>query len=140
MPTFKSTYNILTKQDEDEVFDPNWMDSPELVLPPTKEWDYKRPLTVEDVDIWEVLHEQGGGYGVYAAWLPYAEFYMVCAGTDLRNESRQINGVFYQGREIETFYGAGAQTQAYNFAKKIGITLPVYKTWVEKDKMWLFNK
>lgn len=140
MPTFKSTYNILTKQDEDEVFEQSWMDGNTVHLPPTKEWDYKRPLQIEDVDIWEVLHEQGGGFGVYAAWLPYAEFYMVCKGSDLRNESRKINGSYYQGREIETFYGAGSQQRAYHFAKQIGIDLPVYQTWVEKDKMWLFNK
>jgi hypothetical protein len=140
MPLFKSTYNILKKQDEDEVFNPAWMDSNELILPPKVDWTYDRDMQVEDVDIWEVLHEQGGGYGVYAAWLPYAEFYMLCKGTDLRNESYCVNGFFYQGREIETFYGQNAQERVYRRAKEIGIELPVFKTWVDQDKMWLYTK
>jgi hypothetical protein len=139
MPSFKSTYNILKKQDEDEVFDPSWMNSDKLVLPPKIDWDYKREIQVEDIDIWEVLHEQGGGFGVYAAWLPYAEFYMLCKGTDVRNESYHINGFFYQGREIETFYGPNAQKRVYHRAREIGIELPVHKTWVDNDKMWLYT-
>ena len=49
MPFFKSTYNILKRPDEDEVFDPNWMDSDTLKLPKHKEWDYGRQMYIEDV-------------------------------------------------------------------------------------------
>lgn len=140
MPSFKSTYNILKKQDEDEVFNPVWMDSNKLVLPPKADWDYNKEMQIEDVDIWEVLHEQGGGYGVYAAWLPYAEFYMLCKGTDLCNESHQINGFYYQGRMVETFYGHNAQSRVYHRAQQIGINLSIHKTWVDSDKLWLYNK
>ncbi len=50
---FKSTQNIF--KDLQEYFDPNWMDSNSLILPPKKEWDYKRPMQIEDVDLWEVI-------------------------------------------------------------------------------------
>ncbi len=77
MPQFRTTYNILTKSDEDELFDPNWMDSDKIILPPRVEWDYSRELQIEDVNIWEIIYQQGGGIGLYAAWDPFAEFYML---------------------------------------------------------------
>jgi hypothetical protein len=137
MPFFKSTYNILTKQDENEVFNVNWMDSDKLVLPPNPKWDYSRELTVEDIDIWEVIYESSGGWGVYAAWCPYAEFYLITTGLDYRNGARYVNGTPYWDRTFETFYGPGAQQKVYKRAKELGIDLQVYNTWVEPDKMWL---
>lgn len=74
MPIFKSTKNIFV--DQGEHFDPNWMDSDRIILPDTKEWSYDRELQIDDIDLWEVISEFSGG-GVYAAWCPYAEFYMV---------------------------------------------------------------
>lgn len=139
MPQFKSTYNILKKVDADEVFETKWMDSNEIYLPPRIEWDYNREMTIEDVDIWEVLHQQGGSVGVYAAWLPYAEFYMITAGPDYRNAPMIIDNFQYVNKNIETFYGPGAQEKAFKRAKELGINLPVYKNWVENDKMWLYS-
>lgn len=47
-------------------------------LPETENWNGTRPLRVEDVDIWEVILENGGeGIGVYAAWSPYDELYIL---------------------------------------------------------------
>jgi hypothetical protein len=140
MPQFKSTYNILKKVDEDEVFESSWMDSDKIFLPPKIDWDYKREMIIEDVDIWEVLHVQGGGIGVYAAWLPYAEFYMITTGPDFRNESWEINGFYYQHKNIETFYGPNSQKQTFKRAKELGIDLPIYKNWINDDKLWLHSE
>lgn len=74
MPVFRSTNNIF--KDFNEHFDENWMDSDSLVLPPCQPWDYKRPIKLEDVDLWEVIVECGQGK-VYAAWQPFAEFYLL---------------------------------------------------------------
>lgn len=137
MPQFKSTYNILKEVDADEVFNENWMDSDKLVLPPKIDWDYKREMQIEDVDIWECLYTRGGGVGVYAAWLPYAEFYMITTGTDMYSDDMMINGIPYQHRHIETFYGPEAQKRTFQRAKELGIHLPVYKEWVDNDQMWL---
>ena len=115
MPFFKSTYNILKKSDEDEVFNPNWMDSNKLILPSRKYWDYKRPLQIEDIDIWEVIYEQGGGTGVYAAWDPYAEFFMVL-----------INN------KIETFYGKGSEKRLMKYLDVHKIPYPKFKVWVDE--------
>lgn len=133
MPNFKSTYNILKKQDEDEVFESKWMNSKTLTLPPRINWDYSRELKIEDVDIWEVLFEQGGGIGVYASWLPYAEFYLLTKGPDLYNDSYLINNFYYQGRNFETFYGKFAQKEIFARAKELGIHLPIYKTYLDDE-------
>jgi hypothetical protein len=128
MPFFKSTYNILTKSDEDEVFDPNWSDSDKLILPPTKKWDYLRPLQIEDIDIWEVIYEQGGGLGLYAAWCPYAEFYMI------------TNHLFKIGLgEVETYYGPNSSYIAYKRSIELGMPVSLKKMWVEDDEAWLHD-
>ena len=74
MPTFKTTENIVTGTGE--YFDENWMDSDTLVLPEREYWDYQRELKIEDINIWKVIAEPWG-IGVYAAWDPYAEFYLI---------------------------------------------------------------
>jgi hypothetical protein len=132
MPFYKSTYNILKRPDEDEVFNENWMDSDRLITPLKKEWDYAREMQIEDVDFWEVLYEQGGGIGVYAAWLPYAEFYMMTVGWRPLRLDQWVND-----RVIETYYGQNAQKDVFRRCAELGIKIPTYKVWVENDQMWL---
>jgi hypothetical protein len=139
MPQFKTTYNILTRTDKDELWNQNWMDSDKVILPPKTDWDYKREMTVEDVDIWEVMSIGQGGVGVYAAWQPYAEFYLVITGFDTRNAPRIIDGVSVDSKKIETYYGQGAQRKVYKRAKELGINLAVYKTWVPDDNAWIYS-
>ena len=129
MPIFKTTYNILTKPWEDELWNPNWMDSDKIQLPPSVEWDYSRDLKIEDVDIWEVIYEQGGAVGLYAAWMPYAEFYMLRVGW--WNES--------QGHGIETYYGAGSQKKLQKRIKELNLPIEIYEKWVPDSDMWLYE-
>lgn len=124
MPIFKSTQNILSKPWEDEVFDVNWMDSDKLVLPPKKNWDYGRTLQIEDVNIWEVIFENGGGWGLYASWDPYAEFYLLKMG--------------FSG--IETYYGPGVQKHLEKRLKELNIKVPDNKIWVDPEDMWLYQE
>lgn len=132
MPLFKSTYNILKSPEEDEVFDPNWMDSDKIVLPPKRDWDYKRELVIEDVDIWEVLYEESNGIGIYVSWSPYAEFYLITTGWKPQIPQQRIND-----RLWETYYGFDAQQKVYYRAKDLGVSLPVFKVWVEDDDVRL---
>jgi hypothetical protein len=127
VPRFKSTQNIFN--DFQEVFDPNWMDSDKIILPPSKEWDYSRELKVEDIDVWEVLIEHGGAFGLYAAWEPLAEFYLLRVGWLLES----------QGHGYETYYGPGAQKKVIDRLKEFGLELPTYKIWVEPEDMWLYQ-
>jgi hypothetical protein len=142
MPFFKSTFNILSKCDEDEVFNRNWMDSDKVILPPRLDWDYKREMTIEDVDIWEVLYEASGGIGLYAAWLPYAEFYMITAGfrTETGPHYFQRSGETpYWDRHIETFYAKGAQSAVRKRAKELGIVFTLNDVWVDDEDMWIYR-
>lgn len=124
---FKTTHNIF--KDFAEYFDPNWMDSDTLILPPKKEWDYKRPMKIEDVNLWEVIYEAGGGFGVFASYDPYAEFYMVRVGWELENKA--------YGAEI--YYGPGAQKKVLKRAKELNIPLVTSPIWVEPEDMWLYQ-
>lgn len=123
MPFFKTTANIFT--DFGEYFDPNWMDSNKVVLPEKVNWDYSREMTIEDVDIWEVIHESG--FGIYAAWSPFAEFYLIKPPYSAQNDIG-----------IQTFYGPGANKAIADKMKQFGIRVPQSKVWVEPEDMWLY--
>lgn len=143
MPFFKTTYNILKKPDEDELHNDNWFDTPFLTLPPSVPWDYKREMKVEDVDIWEVLVEHGGGLGVYAAWSPYAEFYLITTGVDFTSSwlgSLKGTTYNYNDKFWETYYGSGAQDKVKKRAEELGMILPNFSIWVEPEDMWLYEK
>lgn len=139
MPIYKTTYNILVKVDECELYNRNWDDSDQIYIPPTEDWDYKREMTVDDVDIWEVLYESTGGIGVYAAQSPYAEFYMITSGFDETQPARWINGHPYGHKIVETFYGPGSQKKVFLRARELSIPLGTYKEWVEPEDMWLHD-
>ena len=118
---FKTNKDIFVTFKE-EAFNINWMDSDKIIVPPNKPWDYKRELQIEDIDLWEVLAENGGGNGFYAAWDPYAEFYMVL---------NQWN--------VNTFYGPKAQERAIVEARSAQLGIPfAAKHWVEPESMWLY--
>jgi hypothetical protein len=67
MHRWKTTDNIL--KDYKEYFSE--------VIPPSPQWHGNRPMSIEDVDLWEVITEMSGPVGVYAAWCPYDELYIV---------------------------------------------------------------
>lgn len=123
MPIFRTTYNILKDPSQGDIFDENWMNFNTIQTPPKTNWDYAREMQIEDVDIWEVISEASRGIGVYAAWSPYAEFYMVTNGLD----------------KIETFYGAGAQKRLKKYLDSLGIRYPQNPIWVDSEDMYLYE-
>jgi hypothetical protein len=124
---WKTTYDIL--KGTAEYFDENWMNYDTIQTPPNPKWDYSRVLQIEDVDIWEVIYEQGGAVGIYAAWCPYAEFYMVRVGWVAEAA----------GHGVETYYGPGAQKEVLKRAKELGIPLSINKVWVDEEDTWLYK-
>lgn len=129
MPYFKTTHNILINRNYDELWSEEWLNHNHLTLPPFEKWDYKRQLTIEDVDIWEVLYEAGGGFGVYASWNPYAEFYMIVPDWQMIE-----NGI-----GIEIFYGKNAQNSLKERLNQYRIPYQSNKIWVEPEDMWLYT-
>lgn len=124
---FRTTEQIF--KPSTDFFDPNWMDSDKIILPPKTEWDYQREMKIEDVNIWEIIYEQGGGLAMYASWDPYAEFYMIRAGW----EKEAL------GWGAETYYGKGAQKMIRQRAKELGIQITEQQLWVEPDDMWIYQ-
>jgi hypothetical protein len=129
MPRFRTTEQIFKIGAGEEYFDPNWMDSDVVITPQTKEWDYSKELKIEDVDLWEIIYQQGGGFAVYASWLPYAEFYLIT-----------LPAYLYKENSIEVYYGALASKKVYERAKDFGINLNLNKVWVEPEEMWLYQQ
>lgn len=125
MPFFKTTANIF--KDGGEHFDENWMNYDTVQTPPKTNWDYSREMQIEDVDIWEVIYEQGGGVGVYVAWSPYAEFYLIRTGH------------WNVPNDIETYYGPEAGKKVYKWMIDFGLKPVVNKVWVEDEDLWIYS-
>lgn len=128
MPFFKTNRDIFKTPWEEELYDENAYDSDVLILPETKDWDYKRELQIEDVEIWEQIFYKSGGTALYAAYKPYAEFYLITG--DLYVSSTPL---------IETFYGKLAAQRAYERSIQLGMNIGLNKIWVDQDKMWLYS-
>ena len=104
MPLFRTSKDIFT--DCTDYFDEN-LNNQKNSLPPNPKWDYKRELQIEDIDIWEVIAEKGSS-GIYASWMPYAEFYMVVI-------NRKIDS---------TYYGKGSDIHAAKRLDELKIPYP----------------
>lgn len=145
MPQFRTTAEIFRTPKPNEkpmqlYTESEWTnDTPELLLPEKKNWDYSHELQVEEVDLWEVIFEyassgkggknfEGGEsglglQGLYAAWNPYAEFYLLLD-----------NG------KMETFYGKTALKRLRKCLDEREI--PYFNNpyfWVDDEDMWLYT-
>lgn len=129
MPFFKTTQDIFKEPWRSELTDHNIFDKPFASFPPSAPWDYKRELKIEDVDIWEEIYFGGGGDGLYAAWMPYAEFYMITIKIHNIN-----NG------SIETFYGKNASSSAHKRCLELGFPIFLNKIWIPEEEMWLYDE
>ena len=122
MPRLRTTKQIF--KDLTEINTINYDESnSDHDLPPRTAWDYSRELKLEDVDVWEVIYEEGGGTGVYASWEPYAEFYML-----------RLN------EKLEFFYGAGSQKFMLKYLKTAwNIDLTPTQKWIDPEYEYLFD-
>lgn len=103
---FKSTYEILNNV---------WStQNPRLPSKVPPEWNSDNKITVDDVVIWEQVYHQPGNLGIYVAWSPRAEFYLVVYDL-FRNTPAGIR----------TFEGPLAVEEILNLAEKLEIKLPI---------------
>lgn len=82
MARWKTTEQLIKMEKDGEHFDENWMNFNNFwhYAPQPIPWNSKAEIRFEDVDLWEVISEEsnsGGFIGVYAAYLPYEEYYVV---------------------------------------------------------------
>jgi hypothetical protein len=108
MPRWKATQHLLGVRHDGEILLEDWADRDTLQMPPSPEWTGSRPIRFEDVDIWEVICEQSGLSGVYAAWCPYAEYYIVMD----------------KWRIVEEFEGPHANARLERYLRRHGIAYP----------------
>jgi hypothetical protein len=93
-----------------------------------KEWDYQRDLEIKDISIWEEIYREPGNIGIYAAWDPRAEFYII------------VYEMFLSVSEgIQIYQGPQSHNKTYRLAKDLGINLPLNTLWVEPYSMWLYR-
>ena len=106
MPTFKTNTDIFTTMGE-ELFDENHWNYPWLITPETHNWDSDKEPQIEDIDVWEVIFESGGGTALYAAWAPYAKFFM------LRHHF-----------QVETYYGTEGEKRLEKKLNELNLKYP----------------
>jgi hypothetical protein len=105
----------------EEIFSSMWNLSNSTVntVPLRKEWLNQTEINIDDVEMWEEIYHIPGGLGIYAAWSPYCEFYII------------VHYFFDKTLEfIEVEQGIDAWKRVLDRAKSFGIDLPVNKIWV----------
>jgi hypothetical protein len=102
----KSTYEIINSPWEEKD------DIPVLKVPP--KWNKDTDITVDDVVIWEQIYHQPGNIGIYVAWSPNAEFYLV--SYDLFTKT---------AAGIKTFQGSDAVDRVLKSIEYLNIKLPI---------------
>jgi hypothetical protein len=102
-----------------ELFDVQQLTPGDITPPPlSMDCNYSQPLKIKDIEVWEEIYRQPGNIGIYAAWSPYAEFYLI------------IHELFFNfDQGIEIFSGEYAMSDIMKRSKEFGIDLPVNKIW-----------
>ncbi len=126
MPRWKTTENILVPQKDGEYFIEDWMNYESLsqYLPPSPIWLENRSIKFEDVDLWEVIVEWTGLSGVYAAWAPYAHYFIVT------NE----------WKIVAEFWGIQGELKLQQYLKSINIPFSLSKIWVDEENFQSYTK
>ena len=111
MPAFKTTRSIFNSPwaEELEDFTTNLKNQP---VPPNSPWNESRQIELKDIKLWEQIYYSSGNIGIYAAWDPYAEFYMIV-----------FNLLINTPAGIEIYYGPTAADDVWLRAKQFGVDL-----------------
>jgi hypothetical protein len=113
MPIFKKTTEILSKPWND-----NFLNQVHE-LPRKEEWLKSSPATFDDIDTWEQIYYQPGNVGIYAAWSPYVELFII------------VHDLFLsQSVGVEVFSGDNASENTKYRANRLGIVIPTNTVWV----------
>jgi hypothetical protein len=95
------------------------------ILPPTSNWTYERELTIEEVDLWEIVYDLPCYLSVYASYCPYANFFLLVPGVYMKEKMS----------DIETYYGIDAQKRVYLRCKQLGINLELNDVYIDEKFM-----
>lgn len=131
MPQFRTSNHLFINPGIDDFWDENFMERKEVYLPPTYKWDYKKDMQIEDVQLWELIYEEYGLQGLYASYVPYAEFYLLLT-KNFENDTPIL----------KTFYGQNCLEKILNELKEQNLNWPIFKNriWVDEEDMWLYDQ
>jgi hypothetical protein len=110
---FKTTQEILSNPWDTQIRETT------VHLPPKIRWDKLENMSISDVELWEQIYYQPGNVGIYAAWTPYAELYMIVYDLFADEE-----------KTIKTFIGNTASNDVFKKAQELGIDLSTHQIWV----------
>lgn len=110
---FKTTQEILSNPWDTQIRKTT------VHLPPKILWDKLEDISISNVELWEQIYYQPGNVGIYAAWTPYAELYMIVY--DLFMEEQKT---------INTFSGTSASLDVFKKAQELGIDLSTHQIWI----------
>jgi len=84
-------------------------------------WEQSRPISFDDVKIWEEIEFVPGCFGIYVSWDPYTEFYAVV-----------FNQFLDSPAGVQIFSGDGAAQEVKLLAEKLGYNLVINKILINK--------
>lgn len=109
MPTFRNTLDIITNPWNEDFSKSNVSPG---TLPPSDEWTADSHPNVSDIIFWEQLYYEPGNVGIYVAYNPRVEFYLI------------THNLFFDSEfKFETFDGENAAQRCYDRAAELGIYL-----------------
>jgi hypothetical protein len=114
MTVFKSTRYILDNPWAVEI------SADSVASPPKTVWKEQRSPTIEEIDLWEQIYYQPGNVGIYAAYEPYTDFYLLT-----------YNLFMDKPWGIQTFCGPQAEKQLWQKIKDLKIPVTLHSTWTE---------
>lgn len=74
MSIFKSTPHIWSRAWEPSKTQDMVRTS---MLPQTDKWASEKEIQYKDVELWEEIHHEAGNFGVFVAYRPYADFFII---------------------------------------------------------------
>lgn len=113
---FKSTYQILSHPWKEDV--PN-IDPFPAVRPPYAQWKKECCMKLADVILWEQIYYEPGVIGIYAAWDPKDELYLIT-----------YNCFLGETTGYKLFYGNTAVDEILEELKLLEISIPVRTIYV----------
>jgi hypothetical protein len=110
MPVFKTIQSIFNTPWDMEIDDNSQVSVNHL--PPKIIWDKEKQININDVTMWEQIYYKTGEIGIYAAWNPYGELYIIV-------HNLFVNTLF----GVEIFYGEEVCNDVFARADELGIKL-----------------
>lgn len=90
------------------------------LIPALSDWHYTNKISIDKINWWEQIYFQPGNLGIYAAFDPYVEYFIIVP--------------YFFVDCLESYYGSKASESVYQKAKEIGIDLKTNKVWIPLEK------